>query len=177
MRKTTVWAAALLLAISISAFAQMRQERGEHHQKLDFFVGEWATTDTIPPGQMGPGGVAHGKSGFKWTLGDLWLVQTYAGDMPGMGHYEGRGMITWDAEAGDYVVYWFDNFGARISIYRGKFVDENTMVFGGEGEMQGMKYYDRLTWKKVSEKELLFTMEMSMDGKDYGKTMESVYKR
>jgi hypothetical protein len=177
MRRNLVWVVALLLLLSLGAYAQMRQERTEHHQKLDFFAGEWMTTDTVPPNQIGSGGVAHGKASFKWDLNNLWLINKYEGEMPGMGHYEGRGMITWDIDAGDYILYWFDNMGTSVGIYRGDFTVENTLVLIGEMEMQGTKYYQRLSWKKNSDKEILFTSEMSMDGENYNKMMESVYKR
>jgi len=177
MKRKLVWAFALLLAVSLTAVAQERQERGEHHDKLNFFVGDWKTLDKVMPSPMGPGGESEGKALFHWMLGDFWLAHEYTGEMPDYGHYEGLGITTYDPAAGNYVTYWFGNSGAIVGQYRGDWVDGKSLVLNGATDMEGMTIYERLTWTPVSENEIHFTIEMSTDGREFVLTLDSTYRR
>lgn len=177
MKRKLIWAFALLLAVSLNAPAQERMERGEQHDTLNFFVGEWETLDNVMPSPMGAGGETECKAAFKWMLGDFWLAHKFTGEIPDFGPYEGLGLTTYDAVAGNYVTYWFGSTQSIVGEYRGDWVDDKSLVLDGSSDMQGTTYYERLTWVKVSDNELRFIIEMSTDGQNYSKTMESTYKR
>ena len=168
------------LAVTAGAAAQEMPPTGPpaEMEQVAFMVGTWKTdafqsrmgldddmesssaTMTIAPIL---GGSAH-RTHFESTLMGMDFV--------------GQGTLTFNRQTGKWQSSWVDNMGAYQSFMEGTTIEGDTVVFEGEDLYQGANYKTRDTTKRVSDDELDWTMEMSMDG---GKTwytgLKATYKR
>jgi len=174
--------AALLLAAGLARAEEQAAgtpppipKPGENHKKLDWLVGTWDVAENFAKSEMGPGGAGKGVDTVSWTLGGMWLTSSYSSDGP-MGHYEGHGMLTWDENKKTYVSYWFDVFGGHSEL-AGDWQGDSLVVTSQEYSMEGHKWVERHTYKKVSDKQLDFKVELNQDGKGFATFMESTSKK
>lgn len=102
--------------------------RSPEEVKLDFLVGEWRSSDRTFPGPFGPGGTGSGKASYRWELGDKWLTYDFRTEIPGLGPYEVRGGVAYDASAGNYVAYSVNSMG-KLLLYEGAWEPEEVLAF------------------------------------------------
>lgn len=176
MRKISLIGVTCLAVFAAGALAQMQPlAPGPEVEKLHFLKGDWKIHVKIDPSEWGPGGESHGTASFT-LLSGVWMHQQTQADMPGMGPFTGIGMMTWDAAKGDYVSYWFDNFGAFVAEYRGK-VEGNKLVFTRESEWEGQKVWEKHYYTLGDANVVEFVMDISHDGTNYYTGMRIRYSR
>ena len=157
MKKTLISLAALVMAF-VLAFAQEQQQGGPPPKpkfgpelaRLSFLVGNFTCENRTYDTPMGKGGPGKGRNMNRWGLDSLFMMANYEGTMAGMGNYEGHGIFTYDAPAGQYKCWWFDNFGNH-SEYTGNFVGDTLAL---ESEMQTPQgpLKERIMWHPEGKK-------------------------
>ena len=149
MRKTLVLSLAVLLLVSVCAFAQDKPAAkkpemdpammeammkaampGAAHKALEGMIGTW---DTKVTSWMMPGAdpiVGTGWSENKWILGGRYVQQNFKGDFMGM-PFEGLGYSGYDNVKKQYFGTWMDNMGTGIMTSVGTGGSGNTMTYKG----------------------------------------------
>ena len=150
---TALFAAAALFAQEqppAAGMAPPKPKFGPELARLSFLVGNFTCENRTYDTPMGKGGPGKGRNMNRWGLDSLFMMANYEGTMAGMGNYEGHGMFTYDAPAGQYKCWWFDNFGNH-SEYTGNFVGDTLAL---ESEMQTPQgpLKERIMWHPEGKK-------------------------
>lgn len=91
--------------------------------------------------------------------------------------FGGEETLTYNREKKQYESIWIDSMSARPTYTAGIFED-GKLVMSGEDIMMGMPYKMRTTSVKVSDTQMDWTMEMSMDGgATWFESMKATYKK
>ena len=158
--KRIAMSAALLTVFAGLAFAQEQQPQqggpppkpkfGPELARLSFLTGTFTTENMTHDTPMGKGGPGKGRNMNRWDLDSIYVIANYEGTMAGMGSYKGHGLFTYDAQAGQYKCWWFDNFGSH-SEYSGNFVGDTLTM---ESEMQTPQgpAKERISWHPERKK-------------------------
>jgi hypothetical protein len=87
---------------------------GEQHSQLAQHAGRWAGTSTMwmTPGSPPMSSTCTAQATV--VMGGRFLQLDYAGEMPGMGTFEGRGYFGYDNVAEQHVASWISNHGSNI---------------------------------------------------------------
>jgi hypothetical protein len=85
--------------------------------------------------------------------------------------FRGHGVYSWDPQAEEYVMYWFDSMGGAGGIARGR-LEGNQLTFQNSSPMGHHRY--RYTFE--SNTSTVFEMAMSQDGKSWQVLMVGRYK-
>jgi len=153
---------------------------GEHHKKLQPFVGSWKTVTKWRMAEESPWMTSEGASIFKWVLGGRFLVENITGQAMGM-PFQGLSHVGYDNFRKEYVGTWMDSLGTAVITYRGS-ADASGKVFTYRGTMD-----EPMTGKKdvpykivnrvVNENKVVMEMWMpGPDGKEF-QNMEIAYTR
>jgi hypothetical protein len=101
-------------AEDMQAYAQAATP-GKMHQHLAKDIGKWRGKSSM---WMAPGGgepMTHECTmNVSWLLDGRYLKGEMAGEMPGMGPYNGVGVMGFDNVAGEFVATWVDNHSTGI---------------------------------------------------------------
>lgn len=84
---------------------------GPEHARLERLVGAWSGPEAVSPSPFGPGGSASGRMRFRFDLDGMALLQDYEQATDGETVFRGHGVFLIEAETGDVLWWWFDNFG------------------------------------------------------------------
>jgi hypothetical protein len=176
----------LLLAAAFSSAGQLSGQQpaqvpgqGENplttdqHRRLAFLVGQWEEEITYADAQTDqPRG--QGRWVARPAMG-LYLHIQYQSNGP-MGPYRAFGVMAYDREEQVYRLWWFDN-AAAVGEYRGKFTDENTLVFEHSGTVEGKVFRERLTYTRVSPTEVHTRIEQSWRTAEFRPYLQAVAHR
>lgn len=179
----TLFLSALLLAVP--AYGQNppkaqeptpRPPRGPQrpeHFRLAFLVGQWEEEITYPGREAGAD-KGHGRWLARPELG-LYLTFRYAGSGP-EGEYRAMGVLTWDAEAQVYRMWWFDDAGG-VGEYRGNFRDENTLVLEHRGKVEGRDFHERISYTRLGPGEVRTRIEQACGDEEFKPYLEATARR
>jgi len=171
-------------ALLLSACVVSAQEHGEgmppmgapeQMKSLDFLLGEWDVDLMV---RMDPSSEWMKSKGSAKTVRELeGCVQGmhFEGEMMGMPFF-GKDTMTYNRETQQFESFWIDSMSAHASMSHGNW-DGDKMVMNGTDKAMGQDYHMRTTTTKVSAKEVLFVMEMSMDGENYFDSMKMTYRK
>jgi hypothetical protein len=154
----------LAAQIVLSTAATMAQDRlappktGPDAERLSVFVGKWTAEGEAKPGPMGPGGKMPITRSCDWSFDRIGLLCRETDTIPGMGEVSHVILISYDAHAGNYVLFNASNLG-HIWICRGTVIGD-TWTWTGEHMMDGQTMHLRFTQK--------WTSKDSFDFKDEG---------
>lgn len=112
-----------------AAMPMMQSMKGSPElKKLSWMAGNWRMTGNS---SMGPNKMkVSGTSKAGMAVGDAWLVADEILSMgKGMPALHGHLMITYDAAGKQYMGYWIDDTSSMVTSMKGKFTDDNTIVF------------------------------------------------
>lgn len=125
---------------------------GPGHERLEPFVGEWATTTRVWLG--GPGSepaTSTGSAEIEWILGGRFLLERSEGVAEEQ-EYEGLGLLGFDNVAGEYRSVWVDSGNTAMYTSAGEWNEEaEALVLTGEredpmtGEVGSFEYVRRVT--------------------------------
>ena len=146
---------------------------GAEHLALDVFAGSWKGVETMSPSPWSPQTTkADGMITNRTALAGFTLVQDYFQSQNDDLTYQGHGVFTWDGQAGEYVMYWFDSMGSPVNVFRGT---RNGSVWSFMAKnAQGLT---RSVWEFTSNRTYRHQMEVSPDGSSWSTFMEGDYKR
>ena len=143
------------------------------HRKLESFAGIWKGKETMHPSPFDPkGGVAVGTTHARIALGGFAIVGDYEQVRDGKKSYEGHAVYTWDPNANDVVLHWFDCMGMGVDEFRGAWKDA-TIQFQCENAM-GLW---RLSYDLSKPGKLASRMESSQDGTKWATLFDAAYER
>lgn len=142
-------AATLIIALSLTLWAQDRQQAGgqpspeqlaemmkawqesitpgEGHRKLEPFVGKWKTITKVWYDPAGEPMVTEGEAEAKWILGGRYIRTTHKGKLmapgpdgaPSLQSFEGEGMMGFNNARQVYEGTWADTMSTSILTYSG----------------------------------------------------------
>lgn len=172
-----------LCAVLSSSFAMVQAQEGgmppmgapEEMNSVAFMLGEWDVTMKV---RMAPDADWMESKGSAKTVMELdGCVQRmyFDGEMMGM-PFKGQDTLTYNRETKQFESFWIDSMSAHASVSYGNW-EGDALVSNSEDVNMGQKYHMRTTTKKVSDNEVHFVMEMSMDGEDYFESMKMVYTK
>ena len=151
---------------------------GAQHAELKKMVGTWnaKVKNWNVPGQ--PPTESTGTTTYEMALDGRYLIERFKGEMPGMGPFEGLGILAYNNITGEFDHVWMDSMSTGIFMSHGKPAADGTVTFKGEMDnpLGGAKLPCRMVVKQVSEKERLFEMYCTMGGPET-KSMEITYTR
>jgi len=170
------------MAEAMAKFAELTTP-GEHHTKLDAFVGSWDITMSswMMPGA--PPQVSTGTSEIAWILDGRYQSEHFQGTahMPGMEPqpYSGFGLRGYDNAKGEYTGLWADSMSTAAAHFVGQYDDETktlTSTCAYDCPIQGPTSM-RMTTTVISPDEFQVTGFTIVEGQEETKSMEIVYKR
>lgn len=143
------------------------------HRKLDKLAGTWKGSETMHPSPWDPqGGVAQGATRGRTALNGFAVIVDYEQSRDGRRTFEGHGVYTWDARAGQVVLHWFDSMGQGIEEFRGSW-DGDRLRLASQNAMG----HARMNYDFAKPGELVSSMEMSQDGENWSKLFDGSYTR
>ncbi len=109
---------------------------GEHHERLDPFVGEYDVKATF---MMPDGSEMKSDGSFKseWVLGGRWVHGDFQLDNM-MGPYSGISFVGYDNQKEQYVSIWLDSMSTKAFVHEARF-EGDVFITEGEGSMGPMK--------------------------------------
>lgn len=103
---------------------------GDHHKKLDAFVGKWNAKCTFWMEPGAPPMTSDGVMINEWILGNRFLEQRYEADMKMGELFKGRGLFGYNNTTGQYEGAWIDTMTTTLGTDHG-YLDGNTFhMFG-----------------------------------------------
>ena len=170
----SVLAIVLLVAGASQTAAATREER---YEKLDFLVGDWITSHTIPSTD-GEATVVQGTATIEWVLGRSWLRHEFHAEFPGRGDVYIANMMNYSPSKKLYNFYLFDHFGGEAGVFYGDWTGEKEIVLTARfAEEDGGASYQKFTLTRVSEDEIWISRAFSDDGEHYHFEVKGVYTR
>jgi hypothetical protein len=147
---------------------------GSEMQRLtELFAGTWRGDEKLYPSEWDPvGGPAHGVWTVRPGLDGFVLLVDYDESRGGEVVYRGHGIHGWDAEAGGYQAYWFDNIGILPKAPVQASLDGTTYRYT-EASPTG---HSRFTYA-WADGVFTFTIERSADGIAWAPMHEGRYHR
>lgn len=87
---------------------------GEMHQWLTHGVGTWQSKNQMWMGPNGPSMESESTATTRMIMDGRYSITEYKGEMPGMGPFEGMGIMGYDNVSQQFVGTWIDNHGSGI---------------------------------------------------------------
>lgn len=153
---------------------------GEAHAGFARSAGTWnALVKT--PNPMDPSAeptTSEGTSHVEVVLGGRYLVERFEGEMPGMGPFQGMGVLAFNNVTGEFEHVWMDSMGTGMLFSRGKENDDGSFTLKGEyvDAVSGQKVHCRMITRELGPDERSFEMYSDAFGPEQ-KMMEITYTR
>lgn len=162
----------------MDAYAKMGEIRAEH-KRMDYFVGNWKTKNTMQMDASSPPQTSEGTASMAWILDGHYIESRMTGDMMGQ-PFEGRGLSGFDNLEGKYFATWADTMSTGHFVAWGTY-DEATKTYTYTADMNdpmkpGTKTPVRIVEKIVDDNHFTFEWYETHDGKE-AKTMTIEYTR
>ncbi len=157
-----------------SAFAQVPAAPAEM-AKLGFMVGSWTNTGSAS-GPDGSKETSKGSGMAAMVHDGMWLKFDVKETMEKSGKMDGHMMLGWDAAKGMYRGAWFDNMSSSLMTFQGKMEGNKLVMTSDPVNHMGMDMKFRLTYEAKAANELMFTLDMDMEGK-WVPAMTITYKK
>ncbi len=155
---------------------------GEHHGKLDGFVGQWDVNVQFWMAPGTPPQVNQGTSEIKWILGGRFIQEDFQSVMQ-MGEepqiFQGFGLTGYDNIKQQYIGLWADTMSTTMTESTGQ-IDESTgalvMISEFDDPMTGQPTAMRVVFTQINEDEALMQAYKPLGDLDF-KCLEITYTR
>jgi hypothetical protein len=173
-----------LCALMLSASLAIAQEHEggmppmgapEEMKSVDFLLGEWTVDLAYRMSPEAEWVESKGSAHVETELEGCVQTMHYEGEIMGMG-FTGKDTLTYNRERSRFESFWIDSMSAHASTAQGNW-EGDLLIMTGKDMQMGQEYYQRTTTKKVSDDEVSFIMEMSMDGENFFESMRMDYRR
>ncbi len=187
MKTRLILAALAMVALLLPLAAAAQHDEGagpegmppmgapEEMKTLAFMHGEWHVVMEMRMGPEAPWTKTEGTAVITSILSGCANYMQFTGTVMGM-PFEGTETSSYNRETGKFESMWIDNMSAHATHMSGAWVD-GKMVMEGTDLYQGNKLYNRTTSTKLSDDELNWQMESSMDGENYYTGLRMTYTR
>lgn len=114
--------------------AMMEESKpGKEHDALKPLAGSFTCTTKMYMMPGAPPSESTATVDRKWILGNRYMTEEVKGAMPGMGTFEGYGVIGYDKLQKNYHAYWVDSMGTGTYVITGN-ADPSGKTFTFSGE-------------------------------------------
>lgn len=137
------------------------QALGPEPRHLAFLVGAWQEKVKYPAEAADQKDEEGTGRWFARPVLGRFLQFNYEGATP-QGPYRALGMLTYDREAQNYRLLWFDDMGG-VGDYRGNFTDQNTLSLEHHSKVEGRDFRERISFTRVSPGEVRTRIEQAWD--------------
>ena len=145
------------------------------HQRLNVLAGKWKGEEKMHPSPWDPqGGMAEAKIDNQLVLDGFAIAQSYAQMRGGAVSFTGHCVMTYDGEAKEYQMHWWDSMGTPVNVFRGQF-EGNRLALHNKNPMGHSR--STLDLEKAASGRYSFKLEVSQDGKNWAPFMEGNYVR
>lgn len=148
-------------------------EPTSHHRQLFRIAGDWGGDEELLvwPDE---GAVSRqtGRTRARVALEGLAVLADYEQVRDGQVVFRGHGLFTYDSEAAEYLLHWFDCAGGRLETFRGDFLGEVLTV-----SYSGPALHVRLTCDFAEPGHLRSRLETSTDGVNWRAVFRGTYMR
>ena len=151
---------------------------GPQHDEMKKMAGTWKAHVKSYNDPNQPPAESDGTSTYEMTLDGRYLLERFSGEMPGMGPFNGMGILAFNNVTSEYEHIWMDSMSTGIFMSKGKPNADGSCTFKGEMDnpMGGGKWPCRMEFKPAGENQRHFEMWCSMGGPEV-KMMEITYTR
>lgn len=143
------------------------------HERLEKLAGTWKGTETMHPSPWDPaGGEALGITRARVALNGFAVIVDYEQSREGKSTFQGHGVYTWDPQAGEVVLHWFDCMGQGTEEFRGAWDGDRLQL-----ESRNPMGFARMSYDFSRAGRLVSRMEMSQDGQGWAALFDGSYER
>ena len=143
------------------------------HKRLEKFAGIWKGTEKMHPSQWDPkGSEAQATTRSRVAVGGFAVAGDYEQRQGSTVTFEGHAVYTWDAQAKQVVLHWFDSMGGGVDVFRGNWNGDKL-----ELQCQNVMGHWRMTSDLSKPGVMTSRMEGSQDGKTWAPMMDGTYRR
>jgi len=163
---------------AMQAAFEKAAQLGPQHYEFKRWVGTWnaKVTSYETPGQ--PPQVSKGTSRYEMALGDRFIIEHHKGTMPGMGDFEGLGILGYNNMTQEYEHVWLDSMGTGMMMSHGKKDADGAITFKGlMDDGMGGKMECRMVVKHIDDDHTHFEMFCQVGGIQEMKMVEIDYTR
>jgi len=150
---------------------------GENHKHLDYFVGDWKTSNTM--WMDGSETKTEGTAHMEWAMDGRYVISKHSGNFMGM-PFQGMGIEGYDNVSAKYFSIWIDNMSTQYMASDGTAsADGKTFTYKGSSKdpMSGKTVHHRMVSTVTGPDTFKFEMFMSPDKAKEEKAMEILYSR
>ena len=143
---------------------------GAQHEILHKLAGSYVGDEVMHPSPWNPEEQnCTGKINAR-SLDGFFVISDYEQTMDDKVTFRGHGVYSYDPQADEYKMYWFDSMGGAGCVASG-FYEGNQLTFQSTSPMGHHRY--RYTFEADHNR---FEMAMSQDGENWQTTMEGSYR-
>jgi hypothetical protein len=143
------------------------------HKKLEKLAGIWKGTETMYPSGWDPkGGEAQAVTRSRVALDGFAVIGDYEQTRGGKTTFQGHAVYTWDANAKQVVLHWFDSTGQGVDEFRGGWTGDRLVL-----QCENAMGFWRMSWDHSKPGVVNSCMETSKDGKAWAKLFDGKYLR
>jgi len=143
------------------------------YERLEKLAGIWTGGETLHPSPWDPKGrVARATTRARVALAGFGVVANYEQTSDGQRSFEGHGVYTWDAKAGEVVLHWFDSMGMGVDEFRGVWEGDRLRL-----ERRNAMELWRMSSDRSKPGRVTSRMEASQDGKSWTVMFDGSYAR
>lgn len=143
---------------------------GPQHEILARLSGEWRGEETMFPSPWSPQEQKRSGHIRARVLDGFFVLSDYEQTAEGQVTFRGHGVYSFDPQAQEYLMYWFDSMGGAGGVARGRY-EGNQLTFRNTSPMGHHRY--RYTFEDGLT---VFEMALSADGEDWQPQMEARYR-
>ena len=143
----------------------------DEHNVFHKMAGSWTGEETMYPSPWDPaGGKAVARTSSRVGVDGFALIGDYEQERGGNVTFRGHSVVTFDKNAGEYVMYWVDSMGMPGEAFRGR-LDGSSLSLVSRNAMGHAK----LTYDVSTPERLGCRMETSQDGVIWQPMFDSTY--
>jgi len=143
------------------------------HRKLHALAGRWIGQEKMHPSPWDTqGSIANAHIENKISVDGFLLVHDYEQSKNGIPNFHGHGVFSFDSNAQNYTMHWWDSMGMGANVFKGNFNGATLQM-----ECRHERFATRATWEFPEPSRYRFKMETSGDGQTWAPMMDGEYTR
>lgn len=149
---------------------------GPAHADMKKKVGTWNVSMKCWMDPSQPPSESTGTSTISLEF-DRHMVENFSGEMPGMGHFDGRGVLAYNNATKEYEHVWRSSMDTGMMFSKGTMAADGTLTLTGNSHCVEGPMTCRMVTKPTGENTFTFEMYCSVQGKPEAKSMELHYTK
>ncbi len=143
------------------------------HKRLEKLAGDWRGKEKMYPSPWDPkGGDAQATTRGRVALDGFAVIADYEQSRDEKRTFAGHAVYTWDAQAKEVVLHWFDSSGQGVDQFRGAWKGDQLQL-----QSQNPMGFWRMSYDLSKSGSMTSRMETSQDGKSWNPLFDGSYQR